>query len=66
MKHDFLQGYDVVTMACPDRYVVGLDISKTVIEQSSKVWNSFSRFGKLDGHLIIVSCMRLALLIELC
>ncbi|XP_018481265.1 probable thiol methyltransferase 2 isoform X3 [Raphanus sativus] len=29
-------GYDVVAMACPDRYVIGLDISKTVIEQSSK------------------------------
>ncbi|KAF8086040.1 hypothetical protein N665_0636s0012 [Sinapis alba] len=30
-------GYDVVAMACPDRQVVGLDISKTVVEQSSKV-----------------------------
>ncbi|CAN6808209.1 unnamed protein product [Brassica oleracea] len=29
-------GYDVVAMACADRYVVGLDISKTVVEQSSK------------------------------
>ncbi|CAN7063258.1 hypothetical protein IGI04_017070 [Brassica rapa subsp. trilocularis] len=29
-------GYDVVAMACPDRYVVGLDISRTVVEQSSK------------------------------
>lgn len=27
----------MVAMACPDRYVVGLDISKTVVEQSSKV-----------------------------
>ncbi|CAH8383710.1 unnamed protein product [Eruca vesicaria subsp. sativa] len=33
-------GYDVVTMACPDRYVVGLDISKTVVEQSSKRFSS--------------------------
>ncbi|WZY85450.1 hypothetical protein YC2023_031834 [Brassica napus] len=36
-SNETLQGYDVVAVACPDRYVVGLDISKTVIAKSSKV-----------------------------
>ncbi|CAN7077233.1 unnamed protein product [Brassica oleracea var. botrytis] len=34
-SNETLQVYDVVAVACPDRYVVGL--SKTVIEKSSKV-----------------------------
>ncbi|CAN8284551.1 unnamed protein product [Cochlearia groenlandica] len=33
-------GYDVVAMACPDRYVVGLDISKTAVERSSQMFSS--------------------------
>ncbi|ESQ39020.1 hypothetical protein EUTSA_v10001619mg [Eutrema salsugineum] len=33
-------GYDVVAMACPDRYVVGLDVSKTAVERSSKRFSS--------------------------
>ncbi|KAF3566879.1 hypothetical protein DY000_02011939, partial [Brassica cretica] len=34
-SNETLQVYDVVAVACPDRYVVGL--SKTVIEKSSKM-----------------------------
>uniref|UniRef100_A0A1J3ERK7 Putative thiol methyltransferase 2 n=1 Tax=Noccaea caerulescens TaxID=107243 RepID=A0A1J3ERK7_NOCCA len=33
-------GYDVVEMASPDRYVVGLDLSKTAIDQSTKLFAS--------------------------
>ncbi|KFK37216.1 hypothetical protein AALP_AA4G228900 [Arabis alpina] len=33
-------GYDVVAMACPDRHVVGLDVSKTAVERSSKKFSS--------------------------
>ncbi|XP_010517975.1 PREDICTED: probable thiol methyltransferase 2 [Camelina sativa] len=33
-------GYDVVAMASRDRYVVGLDISKTAVERSSKMFSS--------------------------
>ncbi|XP_019056498.1 PREDICTED: probable thiol methyltransferase 2 [Tarenaya hassleriana] len=33
-------GYDVVAMACPDRHVVGLDLSKTSIERSKKMFSS--------------------------
>ncbi|KFK37215.1 hypothetical protein AALP_AA4G228800 [Arabis alpina] len=33
-------GYDVVEMACPDRHVVGLDVSKTAVEQSTKIFSS--------------------------
>nr|VDC90309.1 unnamed protein product [Brassica oleracea] len=42
-------GYDVVAMACADRYVVGLDISKTVVEQSSKHETSM---GTANGTLM--------------
>ncbi|CAA7050536.1 unnamed protein product [Microthlaspi erraticum] len=33
-------GYDVVEMASPDRYVVGLDLSKTAVERSTKLFAS--------------------------
>lgn len=33
----FRQGYDVVVMANPNRHVVGLDLSKTSVERSTKV-----------------------------
>uniref|UniRef100_A0A1J3EFZ6 Putative thiol methyltransferase 2 n=1 Tax=Noccaea caerulescens TaxID=107243 RepID=A0A1J3EFZ6_NOCCA len=33
-------GYDVVVMASPDRHVVGLDISKTSVERSTKMFSS--------------------------
>jgi len=33
-------GYDVVEMASPDRYVVGLDLSKTAVDQSTKLFAS--------------------------
>ena len=32
-----LQGYDVVAIAGPERYVVGLDISETAIEKAQEV-----------------------------
>ncbi|KFK37214.1 hypothetical protein AALP_AA4G228700 [Arabis alpina] len=33
-------GYDVLALACPDRYVVGLDISKTSVERSIKMFST--------------------------
>jgi protein-L-isoaspartate O-methyltransferase len=38
----FWQGYDVVVMANPDRHVVGLDLSKTSVERSTKMFSSLS------------------------
>ncbi|XP_071938935.1 probable thiol methyltransferase 2 isoform X2 [Coffea arabica] len=31
------QGYDVVAIACPDRYVVGLDISEVALERAKEL-----------------------------
>ena len=31
------QGYDVVTIACPERFVVGLDISDSAIKKAKEV-----------------------------
>lgn len=36
-KRFFGQGYDVVVMANPDRHVIGLELSKTSVERSTKV-----------------------------
>ncbi|XP_010524195.1 PREDICTED: probable thiol methyltransferase 2 [Tarenaya hassleriana] len=33
-------GYDVVAMACPERHVVGLDLSKTSVERSEKIFST--------------------------
>ena len=34
---NFAQGYDVVAMACSERYVVGLDVSHTATEKAIEV-----------------------------
>lgn len=40
------QGHDVVAIACPERFVVGLDISENAIKQATKVRaNTFDHFN---------------------
>lgn len=50
-SHEFCQiwqGHDVIAIASPDRYVVGLDISESAIEIATKVTaDCFFNLGKL-------------------
>ena len=54
----WLQGYDVVAIACPDRYVVGLDISEVALERAKVVTTYFPNALFVPSHWSVFLFMK--------
>lgn len=55
-----MQGHDVAAIACPERFVVGLDVSENAIKQATKVRvNTFGYFDLVLQSLLIATVSKI-------